>query len=113
MGDEPTTAETRAERIKRKWEEGETERAARRAEREAPREPEPEAGGLLRRMGHRLGWRLLYTLVTLAAIALPAVVVWAFVDSDLWAKVLGATIGLAFCLSIVVMSAGTKYSGDW
>ena len=116
MGDKPTTGETRAERIKRKWDEGEPERAVRRAEREAARQPEREPVGLRRRMGHRLAglrWRLLYTLTTLAAIALPAVVVWALVDSDLWAKVLGGTIGLAFAAAIVVMSAGTKYSGDW
>jgi hypothetical protein len=116
MGDDPTIGETRAERIKRKWDEGEPERAARRAEREAARPPEREAFGLLRRMGQRAAgqvWRLLLTLVILAVAALPGVVVWALVGSDAGAKVLGGTIALVVVAIVIVMSAGTKYSGDW
>lgn len=117
MGDEPTIGETRAERIKRKWDEGEPERAARRAEREAAaRQPERETVGLLRQRGHSLagpGWRLLLTLITLAALALPAVVVGSFVDSAAGAKVGGATLGIVVVAAVVLMSAGTKYSGDY
>ena len=116
MGGEPTTGETRAERIKRKWDEGEPERAARRAEREAARQPKRHAVGLLRRLGHRLvglGWRLLFTLITLAVVALPAVVVGVFVDSDAGAMVGGVMTAIVLVAVVIVMSAGTKYSGDW
>ena len=116
MGDEPTTGETRAERIKRKWDEGEPARAARRTEREAARQPKREAVGLLRRMGRRMagqGWRLLYTLITIAIVVLPTVVAWVLVDSDAAAKVFGAMIGIVVVAAAIVLSAGTKYSGDW
>jgi hypothetical protein len=117
MGDEPTNGETRAERIKRKWNDGESERAARRAEREAARRPEREAAvGLLTRMGHRLaglGWRMLLTLVVLAVVALPPLGVWALVDSDAWMAVGGVWTGICACAAVIWMSAGTDYSGDW
>ena len=108
MGDEPTTVETRAGRIKRTWHEGEPERAARRAE--------WEAVGLLRRMGHRVayvGWRLLLSLTVLAVLELPAVVVGAFVDLGTGAKVGGATIGIVLIAAVIVLSVGTDHSGDW
>ncbi|HEX4929244.1 MAG TPA: hypothetical protein VFV62_00945 [Gaiellaceae bacterium] len=117
MGDEPTNGETRAERIKREWDEGEPERAARRADREAARQPGREAVGLLRRTGRLVagqGLRLLLTLIFLAVVvALPAVVVGAFVDSHAGATVGGVMLGLVVCACVIVLSAGTKYSGDW
>ena len=116
MGDEPTTGETRAERIKRTWDEGEPERAARRAEREVARQPELEAVGLRRRMGNRLvglGWHLLFTLITLAAVVLPTLVAWVLIGSEASAMVGGAMIGIVVIVAVMILSAGTKYSGDW
>ena len=74
------------------------------------------AVGLLARMGHRLaglGWRLLLTLIVLAVVALPPLVVWAFVDSDAWAAVGGIWAGICVGAAVVWMSAGTDYSGDY
>ena len=116
MSGERTNVETRAEGIKRRWDEGEPERAARRAEREAARRPEPEAVGVIRRTGHRVagqGWRLLYTLITLAIVVLPAVVVGVFVDAAAGATIGGVMIGIVLCAAVVIMSAGTDYSGDY
>ena len=117
MSDEQANGETRAERIKRKWDEGEPERAARRAQRKAAPRAERGAVGLIRRTGHRLadlGWHLLVTLMVLAVVvALPAVVVGVFINPDAGAMVGGAMIGILLCACVVMMSAGTDYSGDW
>ena len=77
---------------------------------------ESEAAGLVRRAGYLLadlGLHLLLFLIVLAVTALPAVVVWAFVDSDAAAKVWGVTIGICVGAASLIFLYSIGVRGDY
>jgi hypothetical protein len=79
-------------------------------------EPEREAASLIRRTVAGLGWLLLFALIGLASVAVPALVVWAFVDLEAARTVLLYTIGLGSLAGVVWMLWGADwadFSGDW
>ena len=68
-----------------------------------------DAAGLVRQVGWLvadLGWQLLLLLMVIAVVALPALVVWAFVDSDAWMTVLVATIGIGVTAAVISLGLG-------
>ena len=68
-----------------------------------------DAAGLVRQVGGPvadLGWQLLLLLMVIAVVALPALVVWAFVDSDAWMTVLVATIGIGVTAAVISLGLG-------